>query len=117
MVRRPSLVALALALPLLVLPGASCSRKPEPISISEGIVTVLNQTDREWRTVVVTVNDHFRGGAARLAPGGRLTAPLSQFQTGHGQRYDLKRQSVFKVEVTATDGRGEPVALQWGHGK
>lgn len=111
MVRRPSLVLLVVALACL---SGACSKEPDPITIAEGTVTVLNQSNREWRNVVVTVNDHFRGGAARLAAGGRLTAPLSQFQTGFGQRYDLARQSVFKVEVKATDERGEPVSLVWG---
>ena len=41
------------------------------------IVVVENQTAQEWRNVVITVNDHFRGGSPTLAPGGRLTAPLS----------------------------------------
>jgi hypothetical protein len=111
MLRRPSLLAFVLALPLM---AAACSDRRDPIAIAEGTVTVDNRTRREWRNVVVTVNDHFRGGAARLAPGGRLTAPLSQFQTGHGQRFSLSRQSVFKIEVSATDDHGEPVALQWG---
>lgn len=114
MLRRTSLAALVLALSLM---SAACSDKREPIGMSEGTVTVNNFTSREWRNVVVTVNDHFRGGAARLAPGGRLTAPLTQFQTGHGQRFSLSRQNVFKVEVAATDDRGEPVALKWGQGK
>lgn len=77
------------------------------------MVTVENLTSREWRNVKVTVNDHFTGGAAVLLPGGRLTAPLSQFQTGLGQKFDRGRQSVFKVEVTATEPDGTPVALQW----
>ena len=49
----------------------------------------------------MTVNDHFSGGVDVLQPGGRLNAPLSQFQTGFGQKFDRGRQSVFKVEVTA----------------
>ena len=87
----------------LLLLAAACSDKRDPITINGGIVTVDNHTTHEWRNVVVTVNDHFHGGAPRLAPGGRLTAPLSQFQTAHGQRFSVERQSVFKVEVTATD--------------
>jgi hypothetical protein len=74
---------------------------------------VHNQTSREWRNVVVTVNDHFRGGAPTMAPGSRLSAPLSQFQTAFGQHYDIARQTVFKVEVTATDSSGEPVKLEF----
>lgn len=84
-----------------------------PIAIAEGTVVVNNATDREWRNVVITVNHHFHGGARSLAPGGRLNAPLSQMVTGHGQRFNRSRQTVFKVEVVATDSKGEPVRLDW----
>jgi len=66
------------------------------------------------RNVVVTVNDHFRGGVGTLTAHGRLTAPLSQFQTGLGQRFDVGRQSVVKIDVTATDDKEQPVRLEWG---
>ena len=93
---------------------AACDVPHEPIVVDEGQVTVENSTPREWRNVKVTVNDYFNGGAAVLLPGGRLTAPLSQFETGLGQKFDRGRQSVFKVEVTATEPDGKPVRLTWG---
>ena len=74
---------------------------------------VQNQTSRDWRNVIITVNDHFRGGTPLLAAGAQLTAPLSQFQTAFGQRYDFSRQRVFKVEVTAADSSGKPVKLEF----
>jgi hypothetical protein len=100
--------------PVLVLGAvvyAACSPRPGPITVAENVVSVQNQTSRDWRNVVVTVNDHFRGGAATLPAGSRMTAPLSQFQTAFGQRYDVARQHVAKVVVTATDANGEPVEL------
>lgn len=96
---------------------AACARSPDPIEVDENVVVIRNQTSRDWRNVIVTVNDHFRGGAPHLAAQGRLTAPLSQFQTGFGQRYEISRQNVFKVEVTATDSTGEPVHLQYESSK
>lgn len=110
----PYLAVLGLA---LAAGAASCTPPPQPITFSGGTVTVLNQTSREWRNVVITVNDHYRGGAASLAPGGRLTAPISQFQTAYGEKYDVGRQAVVKIEVAATDANGEPVTLQWGERK
>jgi hypothetical protein len=108
-------VALALVGVLLL---AACSTPRPPITVQEGIVTVENQTNREWRNVIITVNDHFRGAGASLAAGGRMTAPLSDFQTAFGQRFDRGRQAVSKVEVTATDVDGKPVSLTWaGNGK
>jgi hypothetical protein len=93
--------------------AAACSGRTDPISLRDNVVTVENRSPREWRNVVVTVNDHFRGGAQRVAAGGRLTAPLSQFQSGYGQRYQVSRQLVFKIEVAATDENGQPVRLEW----
>lgn len=98
---------------IVALLGAACVPRPDPIQVAESTVIVENQTSRDWRNVVITVNDHFRGGAPRLASRGRLSAPLSQFQTGFGQRYDIAR-SVFKVEVTATDSSGALVTLKYG---
>jgi len=102
---------------LVLLLAGGCSSPGDPITIRENIVTVENQSSRDWRNVVVTVNDHFRGGAGALAAHGRLTAPLSQFQTGLGQRFQVGRQSVVKIEVTATDDKGQPVKLEWGQKK
>ena len=92
---------------------AACSSGRAPIRVEGDIVVVKNQSAQEWRNVVITVNDHFRGGSPTLAPGGRLTAPLSGFQTAFGQRFDRARQSVTKIEVAATDAAGAPVTLTW----
>ena len=101
-----------LALGAAVLAGA-CSPRPGPITVADNVVVVQNQTSRDWRNVIVTVNDHFSGGAPTVAAGSRLSAPLSQFQTAFGQRYDFARQTVFKIEVTATDSSGKPVRLEF----
>ena len=113
---RPMLrrVTRTVALLAVLLVPAACSAPPDPISVAENTIVVRNLTRRDWRTVRVTVNDHFSGGAPLLAAGGRLTAPLSQFQTGFGQRYDASYQVVYKIEVTATDSHGDPVNLKWG---
>ena len=112
--RRPCFRLRLAALLVLAIAGAACSIPRDPITVDEGMVVVENLTPREWRNVKVTVNDHFSGGASVLLPGGRLTAPLSQFQTGFGQKFDRGRQSVFKVEVSATELDGTPVSLLWG---
>jgi hypothetical protein len=121
MIRRPSRVpgAVLLRLParaalIALFVVAGCSAPRDPIVIDEGIITIENQTARDWRNVKVVVNYHFAGGAPLLAAGGRLQAPLSGFQTAYGQKFDRGRQSVFKVEVTATDADGKPIALTWG---
>jgi hypothetical protein len=101
------------AVAAVILMAWGCTTARAPIDVHGGTVTIENQTSRPWRNVVVTVNDHFRGGAPLLAAGSLLTAPLSQFQTAFGQRFVPGRQSVVKIEVTATDSNGEPVSLRW----
>ncbi len=95
--------------------AAGCTVPRDPIVVDEGMLTIENQTPRDWRNVKVTVNYHYSGGTPRLEAGGRLTTQLSQLQTAFGQKFDRGRQSVFKVEVTATDSDGKPVSVVWGH--
>ena len=91
-----------------------CGREEEPpIRLNGAWIVVENQTKMEWRDVSVTVNAYYKGVAPRLAPGGRLEAPLEGFVTGFGQRYDPGREHVARVEVRATDAAGRPVALDW----
>jgi hypothetical protein len=103
----------AVALGLIVALATACSVPKDAIVVEEGMIVVENLTAREWRNVRITLNDHFGGSVPVLEPGGRLNAPLSQFQTGLGQKFDRGRQSVFKVEVTATEPDGKPVTLTW----
>jgi hypothetical protein len=98
----------------LLMVGAACVAPRDPIVIRDGMLVLENQSTREWRNVRVTINDHFSGGVRSLMPGGLLTAPLRDFQTGFGQKFDRGRMSVKKVRVSATDSNGEPVALAWG---
>lgn len=107
MVRR-----LCCGLLLLGLIQAGCKPRPGPIEVEDNVVIIQNQTSSDWRNVVVTVNDHFRGGTAALAAGSRMAAPLSQFQTAFGQHYDVAHQLVFRVEVKGTNANGEPVSLE-----
>ena len=101
---------------VIVLSLAGCSPPRDPIIVQEGTITLENQTSSAWRDVRITVNDHFVGGGPSLEAGGRMNAPLSQFVTGFGQRFDRGRMSVKKIEVTATNARGEPVKLDWQPG-
>jgi hypothetical protein len=99
---------------LLAAGAAACGTPRDAIVIKDGMLYLENQTGREWRNVRVTVNDHFMGGVPKLLPGGIMTAPLGDFQTGFGQRFDRGTMSVFKVTVTATSAGDEPVELTWG---
>ena len=104
----PRLFAL---LPLIAL--AACGTPDPPITIDQGMVTVVNQTDQDWSDVLITVNDHFRGGVPVLKAEGRANAPLSGFTTGYGQRWSAG-SPVKTVDVTARAADGSEVKLSWG---
>ena len=106
-----SRLAVALTLALLVF-AAGCSEPPPPVSVSEGMVTVLNQTEEDWKDVLITVNDHFRGFVPTLKADGRANAPLAQFTTGHGQRW--QGAVVRTIDVTAKKPDGTEVKLSYG---
>jgi hypothetical protein len=99
-----------------VLALAACSEPEPPITVAEGAVTVVNSTDADWNEVLITVNDHFRGFVPTLKAEGRANAPLSQFTTGHGQRWNTAAQ-VRKVVVTAKAADGTAVEHTWEIGQ
>jgi hypothetical protein len=92
---------------------AGCTDPPPPIAVEAGMVTVVNQTGQDWKEVLITVNDHFRGFVPVLKAEGRANAPLSQFSTGHGQRW-MSGTPVRTVDVTAKSADGADVKLTWG---
>ena len=102
------LVVLALA--------AACSDPPEPIDVEGSLITVINTTPHDWTNVLIVVNDHYRGGTPLLRAEGRLNAPVSQFDTGYGQRWPMGT-TIRKVQVTAQAANGAPVKLDWEIGQ
>ena len=102
------------AIAALLVTSAACTAARDPIVVKDGMLVLENQSAGEWRNVRITINDHFSGGAPLLPAGGLLTAPLRDFQSGFGHRFDRSRMTVFKVRVTATDASGRAVALSWG---
>lgn len=107
----PALRVLAV---LACLSMAACGREEDPpIRLNGAWLVVENQTKMEWRDVSVVVNAYYKGVAPRVAPGGRLEAPLAGFVTGFGRRFDVTSERIMRVEVRATDATGKPVALDW----
>lgn len=112
MQRRPYLAAALLALAC----AAGCSEEQDPVSVDGNAITVLNQSSQDWRNVLIVVNDHYRGGAPVLKANGRLNAPVSQFDTGYGQRWPMGT-TIRKVQVTAQGTDGAAVNLLWEIGQ
>jgi hypothetical protein len=92
---------------------AGCHAELPPIRQKGAWLVVENQTRSAWTNVSVTLNAYYRGTSPALAAGGRLEAPLANFVTGFGQRFNTAREHVSRVEVRATDASGQPVTLDW----
>jgi hypothetical protein len=92
---------------------AGCHAELPPIRQKGAWLVVENQTTSAWTNVSVTLNAYYRGTSPALAAGGRLEAPLANFVTGFGQRFNTAREHVSRVEVRATDASGQPVTLDW----
>ena len=84
-----------------------------PIRQRGAWLIVENQSQSPWKDVSVTLNAYYRGVSPTLAAGGRLEAPLANFVTGLGQRFNTAREHISRVEVRATDAAGKPVVLDW----
>jgi hypothetical protein len=99
---------------LCALLAAACRHdEPPPIRVEGAWLVVENETSQPWKDVTVTVNAYYRAVSPALAPGGRLDAPLENFVTGTGHRFDTAREHVMRVELHATDASGNPVSLEW----
>jgi hypothetical protein len=104
------LAAAALTAALFV---SGCGAELPPIRQRGTWIVVENQTKSAWKDVSVTVNAYYRGVSPALSAGGRLEAPLANFVTGLGQRFNTAREHISRVEVRATDAWGNPVVLDW----
>jgi hypothetical protein len=106
-------VAVALVAIVAISRGACGRSLLPPIRQKGAWLVVENQTKAPWKDVSVTLNSYYRGVSPTLAPGGRLEAPLANFVTGLGQRFNTAREQIRRVEVRATDATGNPVVLDW----
>ena len=108
-------VAAAVAvLVIFIVSRQACGRAVGPPIRQRGAwLIVENQTKSPWKDVTVTLNAYYRGVSPTLAAGGRLEAPLANFVTGLGQRFNTAREHISRVEVRATDASGNPIVLDW----
>jgi hypothetical protein len=87
---------------------------PRRIQVRANDVVVQNQTPLAWSNIEVWVNDHYRGVVASLSPGQVLNVPLDNLVAAYGQRFDVHRQAVYGVLVTARASDGSAVRFTWG---
>jgi hypothetical protein len=101
-----ALVACALA--------AGCSSPASrPIQVQRNLLTVDNQTSRDWLEVEIWINQQYRITVPRIAARSRFTATLDVFVAGFGQRFDVKRQRIDDLRLKAREPDGTPVEVRF----
>jgi hypothetical protein len=76
------------------------------------MLTVSNQSSRDWTSVEIWLNTHYRVTTTSIPAGGRFQAPLDVFVAGFGQRFDFKRAQIHDLRLTAKLPDGQPLELK-----
>ena len=98
---------------LAVLGAAGCTKVPgEPLELERNMLTVSNQSSKDWTNVEVWLNTYFRVTTSSVRAGSRFQAPLDTFVAGFGQRFDFHRMQVRDLRLTAKLPDGTPLELK-----
>jgi hypothetical protein len=94
------------------LAAVSCHKLPDdPMTLERNLLTVTNQSAKDWTGVEVWLNTYYRVTAPSVAAGSRFQAPLDTFVAGFGQRFDFHRMQIRDLRLTATLPDGTPIEL------
>jgi hypothetical protein len=98
---------------LAALTTAGCRKPPdEPMKLERNMLTVANQSSRDWTNVEIWLNTYYRVTTSSVPAGGRLQVPLDTFVAGFGQRFDFHRMPVNDLRLTAKLPDGTPFELK-----
>jgi len=95
------------------LAAASCAKAPvDPLQLERNLLTVSNQSSKDWTNVEVWLNTYFRVTTSSVRAGSRFQAPLDTFVAGFGQRFDFHRMQVRDLRLIAKLPDGTPFELK-----
>jgi hypothetical protein len=98
---------------IAALGAAGCSKPPDdPMKLERNLLTVTNQSSKDWTGVEVWLNTYYRVTAPSVAAGSRFQAPLDTFVAGFGQRFDFHRMQIRDLRLTAKLPDGTPIELK-----
>ena len=82
------------------------------MQLERGQLTVDNQTDEEWRSVEIWVNNYYRAMVPSIAAHGRFQVQLDSFISGYGRRFDYTARRSRDLRLSARRPNGEPLELK-----
>jgi hypothetical protein len=96
------------ALVLALAAAGACSDAPrEVLRLNSGTLTVDNQSDEEWRSVEIWVNNYYRALVPSIAAHGVFQVRLDSFVSGYGQRFDRDHAPVTDLRLKAKRANGD----------
>jgi hypothetical protein len=110
-----SIRALGGVVMLAALSTTACSDAPvPPLKVERNLLTVDNRTDQDWLGVEIWINRQYRITASRIAAHSRFSSTLDVFVAGWGQRFDIRKQRIDTLVLTAHTPDGTPVSHTLG---
>lgn len=89
-----------------------CATRPiDPLQLDQGLLTVNNRTQEDWRDVEIWLNRSYRVPVPIIAAGARFQVTLRSFVSGFGRPYDVDRMTVDELRLTARTPTGKLVEL------
>jgi hypothetical protein len=93
--------------------ATGCSEPPkDPMTLEGNRLTVDNRTTRDWNSVEIWLNTHYRVTTASIPAGGRFQVYLDSFVAGFGQRFDFRRQQIVDLRLVAKQPDGQAVEIK-----
>ena len=94
--------------------AARCSASPpnEPLQLERNVLTVDNHSSRDWSSIEIWLNTHYRVTTSSIPAGGRFQVPLDAFVNAYGKRFEFAREQVNDLRLTAKLPDGEPLELK-----
>ncbi len=91
-----------------------CDERLPDIEVADGFIHVRNETDEEWRTVRIWVNEHYAVSVVSIPPKGFIREPVKRFVAAQGQTINTSTTPVTSVVVLAASPSGERLRFTWG---
>jgi hypothetical protein len=107
--RLPAIGAIVVA---LVAVSACSQPSVESLQLDRNLLTVTNQSARDWNDVEIWLNTYYRVTTASIPSGGRFQVPLDAFVAGFGQRFDFHRMQITDLRLTAKEAGGKPIEMK-----
>lgn len=91
-----------------------CDERLPDIEVADGHIHVRNESDQDWQSVRIWVNEYYAVSVVSIPPKGFVREPIRRFIAAQGQVINTSTTPVTSVVVLATGPNGERLRFVWG---